>query len=149
MNCELVSRGPNPLSHDEGPCHWPSLAGVRPDCGQDGENCTFFSEEKNARVCSVRDRVVKLCGGPNSEGEDMLRSPVFLAELGPPRGAHVSSPAAGAAKSGLPSLGDYCHNWNLRIGKRCNSKPSEGCKKRHRCMVCNGEHRQADCSRRE
>ena len=77
--------------------------------------------------------------------EDVLRSPVFLAELGP-----VASPgsAAGAAKPSR-NPGDYCNNWNLRAGRNCSDTPAESCKKRHRCLVCDGEHRLLDCSRRE
>ena len=62
-HCELVSRGPHTLSHEAGPCTWPSLAGVCPDCGRDGEQCTFFSRNKAPNACTgvTRLLVLSLC----------------------------------------------------------------------------------------
>ena len=74
---------------------------------------------------------------------DMLLSPVFLSSLGPT--IDSSLPAAGAQ---VQPPSEYCLNWNSRTGKTCKDNPIGSCKKRHRCLVCDGEHRLDDCPRR-
>lgn len=77
---------------------------------------------------------------------DALLTPLFIAKLGPAASATVGP---SVEKSGPRDASDYCNNWNLRAGRNCADKPSDSCKKRHRCLVCDGEHRLLDCSRRE
>ena len=77
---------------------------------------------------------------------DALLTPVFLDALGQSSSTSVG-PSMG--KSGTRDASDFCNNWNLRVGRNCADKPSDTCKKRHRCLVCDGEHRLVDCPRRE
>jgi hypothetical protein len=77
---------------------------------------------------------------------DALLTPVFLDALGQSSSTSVG-PSMG--KSGTRDASDFCNNWNLRVGRNCADKPSDACKKRHRCLVCDGEHRLVDCPRRE
>jgi hypothetical protein len=61
-----------------------------------------------------------------------------------------SGSALGAgSSSSRPAFGKYCMNWNGRINTKCNPNPADSCDKRHRCLVCDGDHPAAECSRRE
>jgi hypothetical protein len=59
--CSLLSRSPHVFSHVGAPCGWPDLAGKCPDCGREGDTCTFFSENEEENGCCGFSRTVVLC----------------------------------------------------------------------------------------
>ncbi len=59
--CSLFTRSPFSFSHEGTPCGWPDLALVCPDCGKEGDSCSFFSENVEGNGCSGFTRLVALC----------------------------------------------------------------------------------------
>jgi hypothetical protein len=56
----LVSRVPSDFSHVGLPCGWPDLAATCPDCGREGDLCSFFSENEEESACRGFSRLVVL-----------------------------------------------------------------------------------------
>lgn len=59
--CALFTTPPASFTHEDAPCGWPDLATLCPDCRQEGENCSFFSENAEENGCAGFTRVVALC----------------------------------------------------------------------------------------
>ena len=59
--CSLVARAPRAFSHAGAECGWPDLATTCPDCGRDGEACSFFSDNAEGNGCRGLSRLVTLC----------------------------------------------------------------------------------------
>src|SRR5688500_8155794 len=58
--CALLTRAPHSLAHSGVPCGWPDLVLKCPDCGREGEACSFFSENEEENACSGFSRLVTL-----------------------------------------------------------------------------------------
>jgi hypothetical protein len=81
--CSLVSREPCAFSHAGGVCGWPDLAATCPDCGRDGEGCSFFSENAEENGCRGLSRLVTLClrcqlDGAKRRVESQIRQRVII-----------------------------------------------------------------------
>ncbi len=81
--CALVSRVPHAFSHTGVPCGWPDLAATCPDCGQDGERCSFFSENEEENACRSLSRLVTLSlrcqlDGAKRRVESQIRQRVII-----------------------------------------------------------------------
>lgn len=59
--CALFTTPSASFTHEDAPCGWPDLAALCPDCRQEGENCSFFSENAEENGCAGFTRIVALC----------------------------------------------------------------------------------------
>jgi len=73
--CPLLTKSPHAFQHDGLPCGWPDLASVCPDCGKEGELCTFFSEIVEEGACAGLTRLVALCIRCQLDGAKQRREP--------------------------------------------------------------------------
>ena len=73
--CSLFTRSPCLFSHGDEACGWPDLAQVCPDCGEDGEACSFFAENGEENACTCFTRLVALCVRCELDGLKQRREP--------------------------------------------------------------------------
>ena len=73
--CSLFTRSPCLFSHGDEVCGWPDLAQVCPDCGRDGEACSFFAENEEENACTNFTRLTALCIRCELDGLKQRREP--------------------------------------------------------------------------